>query len=363
MRYRSGVFTIKRRGDLTWDGLQLGSGFDVELKYAKDVVLNNDGVGVDDDFGLTPLLARFLTKNRDLISIRLPAIEKIIQEYRDFYWQEARRKAAGLSYRFLNSIYDKPQDSKALVARLSEEEIDLRVLQLFASNELACDSAHERVLAVTSSEAKAWWYLFWDDLWRRNYDTITAMQTYASDFNPHYPTSIAYRPLSRPALEAFLVQRGLYSMTSNTTNFFHSGFLNKLYFRLNGIVFHDPRHAIVFHLGEGESEFDLEDIDTTTHARTSSLGTGGGTDHDDSSIRARPNYRWEGILEDPLSKTKQSKKEGWAAKFGVWFGLTPLWRTGVVSQGLALDVTLENGKYVMLGSDSSAAARTSTVRK
>lgn len=73
-----------------------------------------------------------------------------------------------------------------------------------------------------------------DDLWRRNYDTISALRTHAMDFNPHYRTSIAYSPLPRAALETFLTQRGL----SASHGWFTSGFLNKIYLRMNDIAFH-----------------------------------------------------------------------------------------------------------------------------
>ena len=63
------------------------------------------------------------------------------------------------------------------------------------------------------------------------------MQRHAVDFDPHYPTSIAYCPLPRPALEAFLIQRGLLSNVPKWGDFFHAGFLNKLYLRLNEAVF------------------------------------------------------------------------------------------------------------------------------
>ena len=107
--------------------------------------------------------------------------------------------------------------------------------------------------------------------------------------------------------------------------------------------------AIVFHMGEGSSEFALSDVSVRFHNKSSSLGTGGGTDHDDSSIRARPIYDWEGILEDTLLTNRNKPgRQGWRAKLGVWLGVTPLWRTGVVSSGLALDVQLEDGKYVMI---------------
>ena len=62
---------------------------------------------------------------------------------------------------------------------------------------------------------------------------MAALERYDTDFNPYYPSSIAYTPLPRPVLESFLTQRGLLSWN----NFFHAGLLNKMYMRLNEIVF------------------------------------------------------------------------------------------------------------------------------
>lgn len=63
------------------------------------------------------------------------------------------------------------------------------------------------------------------------------MTLHAQDFDPRYPTSIAYTPLPRAALENVLAQRGLYTSKAKWNAFFHSGVLNKLYFRLNDAVF------------------------------------------------------------------------------------------------------------------------------
>lgn len=119
------------------------------------------------------------------------------------------------------------------------------------------------------------------------------------------------------------------------------------------------------HLGSDLSELDMEQIDIETLAGPSVLGTGGGTDHDDASIRARPTYRyaetgqfieaalrylscrWEGLLNDPLRKDERWKRR-WFAKFGAWFGVTNLWRSGMPSRGISLDVRLENGRYVVM---------------
>lgn len=53
--------------------------------------------------------------------------------------------------------------------------------------------------------------------------------------------------------------------------------------------------VVRLHLGEESSELDMEQIDVETLAGSSTLGTGGGTDHDDASIRARPTYRYTEI--------------------------------------------------------------------
>ena len=108
----------------------------------------------------------------------------------------------------------------------------------------------------------------------------------------------------------------------------------------------------MFHVGEGNSAFRLDDIDidySTTHGRRSSLGTGGGTDHDDPVIRPRPEYRWEGLLEDSLLPGKARQVgERWFAKLQVWLGISPVWRVGTVSKGIALDVKLVDGRYELL---------------
>lgn len=113
----------------------------------------------------------------------------------------------------------------------------------------------------------------------------------------------------------------------------------------------------MFHLGHGRQEFDMEDIDILTQGNPSTLGTGGGTDHDVSWIRTRPEYRWEGLLTDPVRKKDWANRK-WFAKVGAWFGFTPLWRTGAVSSGLSVDVRLENGRYVLLDDASTVGSKT-----
>lgn len=104
----------------------------------------------------------------------------------------------------------------------------------------------------------------------------------------------------------------------------------------------------MIHLGDGNSEWDMEDVDLQTQGRPSTLGTGGGTDHDDSSIRARPKYTWEGLMSAPVKECVRGGR-WFASKVGVWFGLTHLYRRSFTVTGLSLDVRLDDhGRYVAL---------------
>uniref|UniRef100_A0A0W0F5N8 T6SS Phospholipase effector Tle1-like catalytic domain-containing protein n=1 Tax=Moniliophthora roreri TaxID=221103 RepID=A0A0W0F5N8_MONRR len=353
---QTAILKIERRGHLECQGVQLGSGFSVQLDYGKEVVLDGDAIGLSDDFELTSPLARFFHLNRDGISARLHGIESVFARYRQHHREECRQKADVLSYRFLTNVYDLPRDPQAVGTSSIRYERDLRVRQLMVGSEFVFETAYNRLLSVSQTEASTWWYIFWDDLWRRNADTISNLRLHATDFNPHYPSSIAYTPLPRPALESFLMQRGLLSKRTKWGDFFTSGFLNKLYLRLNDTVFRGSSRAIWFHMGDGDEEFDMDDVDVEMQGEPSHLGTGGGTDHDNASIRPRPTYRWEGLLDDPPQPIQRQRRK-FMTKVGAWFGVSPTWRAGMPSHGVSVDVRLQDGRYVLLEECSSLIER------
>lgn len=235
--YHHCTLRIRRHGQLPWEGTDFGSGMAIELDYTKSLKVEASAIGLTDDFELTAPLAKFFAQNEDLISKGLDRVEAALQRYRDHYRKECRWKAKVLSYRFLATVYNRPRDPTALNKNVFELERDHRIRDLILNDNDVFTNTFERLTYVTSSEVNTFWYLFWDDLWRRNFDVIKAFGTYASDFDPHYSTSIAYTPLPRAALEAFLVQRGLMSSKGNTGYWFHHGLLNKLYVRLNDVVF------------------------------------------------------------------------------------------------------------------------------
>ncbi|KAG5221924.1 RecF/RecN/SMC [Salix suchowensis] len=246
--------------------------------------------------------------NRDLIHRRLGALDAVLNDYHIHHEEECRRKRDTFTYAFLTNVYDRPQHFAEVVKWAMGHEKDFRIGQLVVASEEALSKAYERSVVVSETEAATWWYIFWvrlfkrcfeecdslfiiqDDFWRRNNDAIPALQLHAQDFNPHYPTSVAYTPLPRPNLESFLIQRGLMSTPPRWKDIFHHGLLNKIYVRLNDAVFRGSNQAVMFHTGVTGSEMSMEGVDM---GQSSTLGTGGGTDHDDESLRPRPTYRWE----------------------------------------------------------------------
>ena len=155
------VLRVIPRGHLIWEGLQLGSGFDVRLIYSKGIEVGGDVIGLNDDWDLTVPLARFLRMNKRLIPERLLHIEGIIQSYRKYYLKETRTKSSVLTYRFFTNVYDMPRDPTRLAESSITHERDIRVRQMMLGCEKALQATYDRLSAVTKTEAVTWWYIFW----------------------------------------------------------------------------------------------------------------------------------------------------------------------------------------------------------
>jgi hypothetical protein len=159
--YEYGTLNIKRKGYLIWKGLQLGSGFDVEITYDKHVSIDGGLIGINDEYDLTPALARFLAQNHALINSRVSGIEALLAGYRQFCQQGCKTKADVLTYGFLSRVYNHPKDPEGLAQDAIKHENDLRVRQLLVGNEAAFRITYERLVAVSATELATWWYIFW----------------------------------------------------------------------------------------------------------------------------------------------------------------------------------------------------------
>ena len=219
-------------------GFSYNSGFRVSLAYAdgrvqrpdgsiKDgisLVLDAEALGVTPDFALTPLLANLFRSNKSLLDEAVPAIEAKLLAHRTFFAKEAAWKLHALSYSFLIDVYGNDSlDPKAVKEALARER-DVHVRKMAEHHPGAFRSLRERMEAVNRETLCQWWYCAWDDIWRRNHNTITQLEACAVDFSPVYRTSICYRPMQRRQLEDFLKERGLWPAPGKK-GFFNSGTL------------------------------------------------------------------------------------------------------------------------------------------
>ncbi|GAA5930311.1 uncharacterized protein JCM15063_004770 [Sporobolomyces koalae] len=313
--YAIATVKIARNSSFVWQGYNCSSGFEISLEWRDGVGFDRSGkprtnleltlpgsqCGILADFSLTRSLAILLRDNRQLIDQRLPLIEESLHRHRRWFSREAEWKRQTLSYEFLLEIFAETGNGLDQIAlRLDEMEKNISVKRLITNHATSFTSLRERMEIVTSSKIRGWWFVVFDDLYRRN----TVFHTRPHDFSPHYRSSVCYRPMSRPQLESFLNDRGF---ATKGRAYFSSGFLNKIYFVLDGIALSSSADSVAIHLAS----------DPTTTIHYSSLaqkiqpdrtfesnnfskitaGTGDGTDEEDRYIRARRAFLFEQAFE------------------------------------------------------------------
>ncbi|ELU39241.1 hypothetical protein AG1IA_06731 [Rhizoctonia solani AG-1 IA] len=358
--YHEAKFCIRRRGSLQWKNTNLASGFDVSLEYSKKLVFDGSLIGLNVGLQLTPQLARFLLLNKATLESRMLGHTNVLRDYRTYILNEVESKFRTLSYGFLTNLYASPMDPASVARLLAQNELDARVTSLAVGYEHAFQTMDERMRYVRRGPVEAWWFLLWDDFWKRNKSTVKGLKTHYLDFDPQYSTSIAYRPLPRPTLEAFFRQRGLWSASVNWYGnwwWLHSGFINKEHGSNVRLTFSqevDARSRV--------APSRLRKEHSGSVGANSSSGLRVGTNHNDSVMRARRAYRWETLMEDNSieastrglsvlrdhrwhfwheeKKNIEEYQVSWRGKLSLWFGLSPIrrlhWRTG----GLSVDATL-----------------------
>ncbi|KAG0376990.1 hypothetical protein BGX24_006884 [Mortierella sp. AD032] len=247
--YKRGLFTIHRKKMSSWQGHNMNPGFSVTITYSDGEIQDPEGssqlfhettighevIGITRDFQVTPALARLLRDNHALISRGVRKVKKVMQAYQNHYRNEALRKDATLSYAFFINVYDNPNlKQKELEPLLRATEENLKVVEPSRQVSTAIQYLYERMGAVNRTRCHQWWYLFWDDLYRKNHEEIP--QLTPKEFSPAFPGSICYRPMARPDLEAFLEKQGCW-LKNGRAGFMTVGVLNRIYTFLNVLVF------------------------------------------------------------------------------------------------------------------------------
>lgn len=207
--YRKATLRISRNSSVAWKGSPCASGFDVRLEYADGETVEPDGrvregltlvrsgaqIGITPLFQLTPALATLFRQNRALVEANLHVVESHLEAHRTFFARELRSKVEALDYAIVDDVFfERNLEALALRERRPEvrdlaytHEVDLRLLQ-------------ERYAWLSAEPGRRWWYLLWDDLWRRNRFTVQLADEY---FSPHYLLSICVCRFRKDLLKRF----------------------------------------------------------------------------------------------------------------------------------------------------------------
>nr|CAG8491263.1 8510_t:CDS:2 [Entrophospora candida] len=253
VHYHRGLLSIQRNQRTKWQDHNMNPGFIVTITYAssnrwdaddvvkqpiKERIVGHDVIGITDDFQMTPQLEKLFNDNEDILETNLVSVQSVMKKYRKFYHDEAKWKEDTLSYGFFVNVYDNPSiPLEALPVLLVSTENNHLVQSIPESDYPSLVYLYERMRIVNLSRVHQWWYLFWEDLWRKNNKEIPHLSKNPRDFSPAYSVSICYKPMTRLELEEFLEKRGCWQ-NGGKKGFLHSGVLNRIYLYLNNVVFH-----------------------------------------------------------------------------------------------------------------------------
>ncbi|CAG8491759.1 5235_t:CDS:2 [Dentiscutata erythropus] len=261
VHYHRGLLQIRRNQRSKWRGQNMNSGFEIAITYSDriktgstsssrsdsstlsegtpfhEITVGHNIIGITADFQMTPQLERLFTDNYETLSKGLDLVQAIMQQYRDYYKDEAVKKMETLTYGFFINVFDNPSiPLESLPALLMATETNEKVRSIPETEYSSLIYLYERMRIINLSRVHQWWYLFWEDLWRKNHKEIEDLKKYPQDFSPSYRTSLCYRPMIRLELEEFLQKRGLWK-NEGRDGFLHSGILNRIYLYLNNVVF------------------------------------------------------------------------------------------------------------------------------
>ena len=222
--------TVKLRSTCSFN-----SGFKVSLHYVdgRQMLPNGSeksciahtvdaaGLGITPTFELTPELSRLFALNQHILNSRTPLIDQYLRAHREHFAREAEAKRCALSYGFLIDFYGSDVSTPEELEASLRDEDSPKVQKIVGRHFGSLRYMHRRATGVQATKLSQWWYIFWDDLWRRNFQTVPCLQRHASDFGPQYRTSICYRPMSRAKLQEFLADRGLWRPRSKRGYFNH----------------------------------------------------------------------------------------------------------------------------------------------
>ncbi|GAA94618.1 uncharacterized protein L969DRAFT_62292 [Mixia osmundae IAM 14324] len=315
-QYSYATLVIKRNSGSTWSGVNHSSGFRLSLEYRHDsgkrAPIRGDlaQLGLSQDFRLSPAFTDFVLDNRALIDEHLPRIMCEVRRLRQHFTDQMQAKRAIMSFQFLPRVFENIGNLHDISARLEKDENYVGLRSIMQGRRAAFELLQERLDRLSSPLARRW-YIFFDDLYRRNHTVVSQIGKAPEAFSPFHKSSICYRPMTRLRLESFLRYHGLL-LSRGDLGFFHTGFLNRLYFFLDEVVLRADKR-IGINRDTATVRFD-EIGATTTTAESGAQNlkyTGDAVLYDSPLIEAHQAFLFETVWDRPRVTWQTGQRQAW----------------------------------------------------
>jgi len=196
-------------------------------------VLGAAELDIGTDYHVIGKLATILghPQNVPIVQSNLPRIYAKERNYRIKLKDDREAEEMQLSNSFWLHIFDAdgiPRSALEYYFTNFEANPDLRKLPKVHSK--ALDFLYTRLAVVRSHPAAEFWYVFWDDIWECNCNSMKPFKRKEVEafLNPMSATSIAYNPIPRPELEKKLESFNLLSKRRYFTPIILDGLYKKL---------------------------------------------------------------------------------------------------------------------------------------
>jgi len=166
-------------------------------------------LGISESYQPTTVSDEMFESSRHVWEPSLPALEADFDAYRQGLIGERIAANNVLSHGFWYFVYNNPHLSRNhLQEYLCSKENNQVLATLTNMQQDGLDFLYKRLTFCYRHPAWGTWWCFWDEVWSHN-QYMKKISALGEELNPDSASSIAYKPMPREELEAWLDERGL----------------------------------------------------------------------------------------------------------------------------------------------------------
>ena len=282
--------------------------------------INDAAMGIDhQNYNLTPILSHILgtdgrgPRNAQNVANGIQIWNRKLSVFRVSKLKERYWENYSLSWTFWYLIYNNDVISMAQMQQhfqYVEQNPNMKGICTTYFNELTAMT--QMISFFNSNPCFGFWYVYWHDIYKMNSD-LPGIKSNRTQFDPTYPTSIAFRPMGRKATEAFLKKcKGEKPLGKKQAEH-----LDRLFVRIDEVAKKHPPTATAIKLGFATPIAVSYYVPSTTANKMARVSPGvyaEGSDIEMPSVYATPSAIvddgssvWVGFAKNPVAPTANPK--------------------------------------------------------